>query len=338
MAQVLKKINLLVRICVRLFLLKSYMKKNVIIVAGPTATGKTNYALKLAKKLNGELINADSMQIYKYLDIGTNKGDVKAANNKKQEENDKRLDEEIKAYEIGGIPIHLISFLNPDQYFSVFDFKNLALNKINEIFKKNKQPIIVGGTGLYIDSLIRDYKNTNISKNEELRKKIQKLNLNKLQNKLKKINISTFNSLNESDKQNSRRLIRLIEKKISNSKNDITPKKYSEDKNNKYNYKIYYPIYDWDELKITIEKRAKKMFKDGIVEEVKNVLKKGFKKDCTALNGLGYKEIIKYLNNKVSLNECIELVVTAHKQYARRQRTWFEGKGRGYKLELIKFK
>jgi len=290
--------------------------KTVLIVGGPTSSGKTSYALKLAKELNGELINADSRQIYKYLNIGTNKGTLNGDLEKS----------------IDGIPIHLIDFLTPDKRFNVFEWRNAALKVIKEIQFRGNVAIIVGGTGLYIDSLIKEYKfdnNYSVSTDQKsLLKDLDTSNLIMLQNHFKQHLPSVWASLNYSDQNNLRRLQRLVEKFQEE------PKVLKETFETISDYVFYYPKYDWEELKQRINTRVEEMFNDGLVEETRNILKLGFDKDCLGLQIMGYKEVIRYLSEEITFDTCKELVKISHRQYARRQRTWFEGDRRKYNLVL----
>jgi len=282
--------------------------KKIVFIGGPTASGKTELAISIAKKFNGELINADSRQIYKYLDIGTNKGSI-TANGTQNFIND--------------IPIHLVSFLNPDKRYSVFEFKEQAYKLIDQITEQGKLPIIVGGTGLYIDSILKNYSQTAVS-NPELREELEKLSINDLQNVLKRDYPEAFEKLNQSDKHNPQRLVRLIEKQ---SAPIIEHQKIPN-----FDYIFLYPKYDWQVLTQKIDQRVEQMFKDGLVQEVEKVLSLGYTNDSPALKGTGYKEVIDLLNKNISLQECINLVKISHRQYAKRQRTWFEGEGREYNL------
>ncbi len=295
--------------------------EKILIIGGPTATGKTNIALEIAKNNNGELINADSRQVYKYLDIGTNKGKIKQINKNE--------------FLIEKIPIHLINLITPDKRFNVFEWRQLARKSIKEISLRGKLPILVGGTGLYIDSIIKNY-NLNEEQDLELRNKLEQLNINELQKQLNKIDHQKFESLNQSDRNNPRRLIRLIEKAesgsiVNQSEKDI----FSNDTLHEYDYLFLYPEYDWNKLKIKIENRVEQMFKDGLIEETKKILELGYKKDDPGLQIMGYKQAVEYLEGRISLEKCVELVKFAHKQYAKRQRTWFEGIGRNYHLTKV---
>lgn len=279
----------------------------LIIVCGPTSSGKTALALKIAQESNGELVNADSRQIYKYLDIGTNKSH--------QSSNVAPSGDEV--------PIHLLSFLNPDERFSVFEFKNLAEAKIDEIFSRGKQPILVGGTGLYIDSIVKNYQPEVNIEGSAKREKLEQLSLEELQAIASEMHI--LQELNESDRQNPRRLVRLIEKGGNPKINQ----------DSKYEIEMIYPNFEWEDLKTRIENRVDEMFKEGIIEETKKVLEMGFSENSVALQGIGYREVMQFLQKEISLEQCIDRVKTAHKQYAKRQITWFEGKGRGYELKII---
>lgn len=290
--------------------------KKIIVIGGPTGAGKTQLGIKIARELDGELINADSRQIYKYLDIGTNKGELVLSNNQ---------------YEIDNIPIHLVNLIEPNERFDLFRFQKLALEKIEDILKRKKLPILVGGTGLYIDSILKDYELGIIDDevNLEERQQLESLTIDILQQKVKEISKNKI-SLNSSDWNNPRRLIRYIERLGTGAPKQmkaetITPVPSLESL-------FLYPEYNWEELKLKINNRVIEMFNEGLVNETKNVLSMGYKETDPGLQVMGYKEIIKYLNNKITVEECINLVQTAHRQYARRQRTWFEGEGRDYNL------
>lgn len=284
--------------------------EKIVIIGGLTASGKTALAVKLAKKYNGELINADSRQIYKYLDIGTNKDGIITT------EQGSFIDE---------VPIHLVSFLEPNQRYSVYDFKSDAIKHIEDILSRKKLPIIVGGTGLYIDSIIKNYKLETTSSSAP-KAELESKSLLELQQIANQDHPESYLALNKSDQSNKRRLIRLIERQGINN----ISKEQSQ-----YEYLFLYPKYTWKELLVKIETRVEGMFKEGLVAETKRVLNLGFSKNSVALQGIGYKQVIEYLEGNFNSQKCIDLVKIAHRQYAKRQRTWFEGKSRNYDLNII---
>lgn len=275
----------------------------IIVIGGLTASGKTKLAVEIAEKLDGELVNADSRQIYRYLDIGTNKEKI-------------------------NLPINLIDIINPDQRFSVFEYQQAAFKVIDEIISRGKLPILVGGTGLYIDAIIKNYKIQKSDQNDTLRQELAEKNIDELQNMIPS---QKLNELNNSDINNPRRLIRLIEKQSeSQDTEDIN------ESNPKYEALFLYPNYNWDELKTRIEDRVDKMFENGLVEETKKVLEMGYRDSDPGLQIMGYSQVIKALSGEFDINKAKELTKFAHKQYAKRQKTWFEGAGRGYNLQRIK--
>lgn len=321
-------------------------KQKLVVIGGPTGSGKTRLGIELAKKYNGELINADARQIYKYLDIGTNKGTVEKLKDELLIKNHDlgdfylqnpfddsyTMEINLPRHKINDIEIHLISFLEPSERYDVFRFKKVVDYLIDFIHNKGKLPILVGGTGLYIDAVIRDY---NDYANETLgpdREYLNSLDLSILQDMLIKQSSETFEALNNSDRNNPRRLVRLIEKTSDPNWKKTEAKKVED----VYDVKFLYPNYDWSRLVNTINKRALQMFDEGLVEETKNVIEMGFSKNDPGLTGIGYKEVIQYLENEISLEDCKLAVQKAHRQYAKRQRTWFEGLGRGYKLLRVK--
>lgn len=270
-----------------------------LIIAGPTGSGKTELACKLAGKYSGELINVDSRQIYKYLDIGTNKGPISRKDNKVFI-NDKQ--------------IHLIDFLEPDQNYDLHQFI-LDTEDLIGVMKSNQiTPIVVGGTGLYIDALVKGYKLDSQEVDEAQRDSLNKLSLEELKSL---IDESVIETLNNSDRNNPRRLIRIIEK----SKNKKSDSKLI---GGNFSYEIIYIDIQIEQLENKLEKRVLKMWQEGIVEEVKNVLNMGYSRDSVALQGIGYREVLMYLDNELTEEQCIERIHLSHRQYAKRQITWFQ--------------
>ncbi|MBP9802517.1 tRNA (adenosine(37)-N6)-dimethylallyltransferase MiaA [Patescibacteria group bacterium] len=268
-------------------------KQKIIIILGPTASGKSNFAVKLAKKFNGELISADSRQIYQELNIGSNK---------------------ITETEKQGIKHYLLDVVKPDQEFSLYDWQQNAFQSIEKILKKNKQPIIVGGTGLYLSSILQNYQLPATDKT--LRLKLNKLSLEKLVAQLKKIDPEITKKI---DSKNKIHVVRALEYAIAfhddlsaNQKTSKCP----------YDYLILGLNPDKEKLYTKINQRVDSMMKIGLVEEVKNLLKK-YKADLPALSGIGYQEISKYLNKELDLEEAVELIKKNTRHYAKRQMTWF---------------
>lgn len=273
--------------------------KKVIIIAGPTAVGKTSLSIKLAKKLNTEIISADSMQIYKGLDIGTAK---------------------ITEDEKNDIKHHLIDIINPSDSFSVHDFQRLCYDKMEEIFNKGKIPIIVGGTGLYIDSLIYDYDFLDVKPDKNLRsylevlyKKDPKLLLEYVIN-IDKQNYSHFN-LNDKKK-----IIRAIEVFIKSGKTiNYDRKKHTKD----IKYYLYVLNDDRDKLYERINKRVDIMINDGLIDEVKSILDSGLDEDSQSMKAIGYKEVISYFRKEYDFETMIYKLKQNSRKYAKRQLTWF---------------
>lgn len=258
--------------------------KNIIVILGQTATGKSDLAVKIAKKLKGEVISADSRQVYKYLDIGTGK---------------------ISKKEMKGVPHHLIDVVEPKKVFSVSDYKKMAKSKIEEILSKNKIPIICGGTGFYIDTLVNDSNLPEVKPNKKLRKELERKNLNELFEILKNIDKERANTI---DPKNKVRLIRAIE--IASFLGKVPKVKIN--KNKDYNFiKIGVKI-PKGELEQKITKRVQKMFKDGLLEEIENLKKMKISEKRLREFGFEY------------FNPTTESVISNTLKYAKRQDTWFK--------------
>lgn len=298
----------------------------VIIVAGPTASGKTALALEVARRFNGELINADSRQIYKHMDIGTNKG--------KLEPLDLTIDladEKLQAYSLDGenIPAWLFDLKTPDQLYSVSEYYKTAVIVINDIVKRGKLPVIIGGTGLYLDALIKGYAMVPVAPNQKLRDQLSNISAAELFRKLQELDSKKADALNQSDKANPRRLIRAIEL-IKAGEQSI------EIYGPKLDVFMLYPKFNRDELFKTINLRVVEMFDLGLIDEVKDLKNSGFA-ESPALQGIGYREVLDYLDAKIDMDTCIKLIQQGHRNYAKRQSTWFEGLGRNYDLHIFDF-
>ena len=276
-------------------------KPKVIVIGGPTASGKTALSIELAKKINGEIISADSMQIYKEMDIGTAKPD-----------------EEEKQ----GIKHYMMDFVKPDERYSVADYKKAAKEAIREILNKGKTPIVVGGTGLYIDSLIYEIEflelETDLKYRNELEEIVKKEGLDKLYEKAKKIDENAMEKISPNDKKRRLRFLEIYNQTgKTKTELDLESRKEPE-----YDYKMFALQMDRSLLYDRINKRVDIMIQKGLIEEVENVYKK-YKEFPTAMQALGYKEVVEYLEKKVTKEEMIDKIKQESRRYAKRQITWF---------------
>ena len=285
----------------------------MIIITGQTATGKTKLALELAKKLNGELINFDSRQIYKYLDIITGKD--KDALTMKQWKN---------------VTIWLYDIVTPDQYFSSFDFIQLVKPIIKDIEDRGKTPILVGGTYLYLKHLLYGINDNNSPPDFKLREKLNSKPVNYLQKILIKLNKTAFENLNHSDQLNPRRLIRKIEietgVKIENrARPSPSGAGFGLRRQVPFQFKIIGLKYrNKSKLRQAIKERVKERLKNGAVDEVKKLLKLGYMSNDPGLKTIGYQQIIKYLNKELTKKKAIEDWENKEVQYAKRQLTFMK--------------
>ena len=277
--------------------------KDLFILAGPTAIGKTEISIKLAQRLNGEIISADSMQIYKYMDVGSAK---------------------ISEAEMGGVPHHLIDIIEPTEGFSVAEFKEKAQRAIEEITDKNKLPMIVGGTGFYINSLVYNYSFADTNKDEQYRDYLTKLAATHgneyVHNLLKDIDEESFNKLYPND---LKRVIRALEVYRVSGK---PMSEFSAEQNIlDIPYNVYYFVLNMDRKKLysRINSRVDIMMKSNLIHEVMKLKEMGYNADMQSMKGIGYKEILYYLNNEISLEEAVEMIKQGSRNYAKRQLTWF---------------
>ena len=276
-------------------------KQAVIVIGGPTASGKTKLSIELAKQIGGEIVSADSMQIYKEMNIGTAKPD-----------------EEEKE----GIKHYLLDFLEPNKRYSVADYKKDAKNAIREIISNGKTPIVVGGTGLYINSLIYeiDYPEIEIDLNyrKELEEKCKIEGLEKLYEEAKKIDKEAAEKISANDQK---RILRILEIYHQTGKTKTQLEKESR-KEPEFNYKMFVIDMDRKILYNRIDKRVDIMLEKGLIEEVKSIYEK-YKEFPTSMQALGYKEVVEFLQGKTTKEEMIEKIKMESRRYAKRQLTWF---------------
>lgn len=278
------------------------MKPIVYVIGGPTASGKSKLAVELAKKVNGEIISADSMQIYKEMNIGTAK---------------------VNKEEMQGVQHYLVDFVSPDERYSVSNFKKDAEKAIEEILEKGKTPIVVGGTGLYIDSLIYGIEFQNEEVDLEYREKLNKIadekGLESLYKKAQEIDPEAMKKISINDRK---RIIRVLEIYHKTGKTKTEQELQSRKNEVKYEYKVFAITMDRKKLYERIEKRIDFMIEQGLIEEVKQILEK-YHTFPTAMQGLGYKEVVEYLEGSCTKEEMIEKIKKETRHYAKRQLTWF---------------
>lgn len=275
----------------------------ILVLSGPTAVGKTSLSIELAHKLNGEIISCDSMQIYKYMNIGSAK---------------------IKSEEMDGVPHHMIDIINPDESFTVADFKERAVRLIDDIKSRGKLPMLVGGTGLYIDSIICNLSFTDGNKDNEYRTYLESLANEKgkeyIHKLLEDVDIVSAKNIHYN---NLKRVIRALEVfKITGkpfSEYNIGEKKYD------VPYDVHYYVLTMDrkELYERINKRVDIMFDQGLLDEVKKLKDLGYSDEMQSMNGIGYKELLYYLNDEISLEDAKDMIKKGSRNYAKRQLTWF---------------
>jgi len=278
--------------------------KDLIVLTGPTAVGKTSLSIALAKAVGGEIISADSMQVYKYMNIGTAK-----------------ITEEEKC----GIPHFLIDELEPDEEFNVTIFKNKVMGYIKDIKSRGKVPIIVGGTGFYIQSVIYDINFNEYGDDSNVRKKYEAMaetiGKSELHKKLALVDGEYADSVSYNNVKKVVRALTFFE---------MTGEKLSEhnkrerERSSPFDFAYFVLTMDRKKLYERIDKRVDLMFDMGLVKEVKALMAKGYDKSLVSMQGIGYKEVIDYLSGKTSLEECIDIIKRDTRHFAKRQLTWFK--------------
>lgn len=279
------------------------MKKPLIILTGPTAVGKTKASIGLAKKLNGEIISADSMQIYKYMDIGSAK---------------------IMPDEMDGIVHYLVDELMPDEEFNVARFQKMAKDALEAIYQKGKIPIVVGGTGFYIQALLYDIDFSKGQEDTNYREELMQLEQEKgadyLHQMLRSVDEQSALQIHPN---NTKRVIRALEFYKQTGKRISEHNEEEKQKESPYNF-IYFVLTDDRKLLYErIDVRVDKMLSCGLVDEVRALKDMGYTRELVSMQGLGYKEILAYLDGEISLEEAVYILKRDTRHFAKRQLTWF---------------
>ncbi len=277
--------------------------KPLVILAGPTAVGKTELSIRLAKKINGAIISADSMQVYKYMDIGSAK---------------------VMPEEMQGVPHYLIDCLEPAESFNIVRFQQMAKAALDTIYAKGQIPIVAGGTGFYIQALLYDIDFSEQDCDEAYRRELadfaREHGNDALHEKLREIDPVSYDTIHAN---NSKRVIRALEYYHITGKPISAHNEEEHQKNSPYNYAYFVLTDDRKKLYERIDRRVDLMMEKGLVEEVKALYDKGYRRDMVSMQGLGYKEILDYLEGKCTLEEAVYVIKRETRHFAKRQLTWF---------------
>jgi tRNA dimethylallyltransferase len=278
-------------------------KQKLIILTGPTAVGKSKLSIELAKRVGGEIISADSMQVYKYMNIGTDK---------------------ISPDKMGGVPHHLIDFLEPTEDFNVVMFQKMVKDAIKDITSRGKVPILVGGTGFYIQAIIYDIDFTETDEDDSYRKELEKRaeteGVHNLFLELKEVDPKSTEIIHEN---NVKRVIRALEYYHKTGKPISEHNEEQHEKESPYDFYYFVLTDDRNTLYSRIDKRVDQMIADGLEEEVKGLSKYNIPKTATSMQSLGYREMIGYLEGEYDLERAIYLIKLNTRHFAKRQLTWF---------------
>ena len=277
--------------------------KPLVILAGPTAVGKTELSIRLAKRINGAIISADSMQVYKYMDIGSAK---------------------IMPDEMEGVKHYLIDELDPSDEFNIVRFQQMAKDALKEIYANGQIPIVAGGTGFYIQALLYDIDFTHQDSDEAFRKEIAdyaaEYGAEALHEKLKEIDPVSYKTIHAN---NTKRVIRALEYYRMTGQPISAHNEQEHQKVSPYNFAYFVLTDDRKHLYDRIDYRVDLMMKKGLVDEVKNLYDMGYHKDMVSMQGLGYKELLSYLDGECSLEEAVYIIKRETRHFAKRQLTWF---------------
>ncbi len=279
------------------------MKKPLIVLTGPTAVGKTKLSIALAKAVGGEIISADSMQVYKYMDIGSAK---------------------IRPEEMDGVPHYLVDVLDPAEEFHIVKFQEMAKEAMEQIYANGHIPILVGGTGFYIQAIVNDIDFTENEENKSVRAKWEQYakdhGAQKLHEELERIDPKSAEAIPAG---NVKRVVRALEFYELSGKRISEHNEEQKAKGSPYNF-AYFVLNDHRELLYDrIERRIDEMLNEGLVEEVQGLKNRGFTKDMVSMKGLGYKEILDYLDGNLTLEEAVYILKRDTRHFAKRQLTWF---------------
>lgn len=278
--------------------------KPLIIITGPTAAGKTNLSVRLARAIGGEIISADSMQVYRHMDIGSAK-----------------ITEEEKR----GVPHYLIDVLNPDEEFNVAVFQKMARDAVNTIYSHGNIPIVTGGTGFYIQALLYDIDFTDNGEDSSIREELELLGREKggeyLHDLLHKIDPDAAGEIHPNNKK---RVIRAIEFFRQTGEKISEHNRREREKSSPYNFLYYTVNMDRETLYQRIDRRVDLMMEQGLVEEVKKLKEMGCTRNMVSMQGLGYKEILDYLQGDCTLEEAVYILKRDTRHFAKRQITWFK--------------
>lgn len=277
--------------------------KPLVILAGPTAVGKTEFSIRLAKRINGAIISADSMQVYKYMDIGSAK---------------------IMPDEMEGVKHYLIDELDPSDEFNIVRFQQMAKDALKEIYANGQIPIVAGGTGFYIQALLYDIDFTHQDSDEAFRKEMSdyaaEYGAEALHEKLKEIDPVSYKTIHAN---NTKRVIRALEYYRMTGQPISAHNEQEHQKVSPYNFAYFVLTDDRKHLYDRIDYRVDLMMKKGLVDEVKNLYDMGYHKDMVSMQGLGYKELLSYLDGECSLEEAVYIIKRETRHFAKRQLTWF---------------
>ena len=280
------------------------MKRPLIILAGPTAVGKTAASIQLAKSVGAEIISADSMQVYRQMDIGSAK---------------------IMPEEMDGVPHHLVDVLEPEEEFNVVRFQSLAKEAMEKIYAAGKIPLIVGGTGFYIQALLYDIDFTENDGDDSFRKELEQtaeeMGSETLHRQLREVDPASAEQIHP---HNKKRIIRALEFYHQTGQRISEHNETERQKESPYQYAYFVLTDDRAKLYERIDRRVDQMMEDGLLDEVRGLKERGVSRTSTAMQGLGYKELYAYLEGEMTLEEAVRIIKRDTRHFAKRQLTWFK--------------